>query len=101
MAPLTALLKGGPKKLSWTPGDEEAFEHHKKTFTKASVLKHPDLSRQFTMDVDTSDMGVGAILFRQFRDKPKFHPVTFFSRNTPGSTQPFVIFTDHKNLEYL
>lgn len=31
------------------------------------------------MEVDTSETGVGAILSQQFGEKPKLHPVGFFS----------------------
>lgn len=54
-------------------------EHFKNAFTMAPVLKHPDRSRQFTVEVDTSDVGVGAILSQQFRNKPKLHPMALFS----------------------
>ncbi|XP_060796361.1 legumain-like [Neoarius graeffei] len=90
--------------------------------TKAPILKHPDPAKPFTVEADASETGVGGILSQCFREKPKLHPVAFFSRKlTPakqnllviklateewrhrlkGATHPFIILTDHKNLEYL
>lgn len=79
MAPLTALLKGGPKKLSWNINAEEGFERLKDAFTTAPVLKHPDPSRQFTVEVDASNVGVGVNLSQWVENKPKLHPVAFFT----------------------
>lgn len=78
-APLTALLKGSAKKLSWNPNAEREFEHLKNAFVSAPVLKHMDPSRDFTVEVDPSDVGVGANLSQQFSDKPNLHPMAFFS----------------------
>lgn len=128
-APLTTFLKGNPRSLKWNRMTEEAFGHLKQVFTTALVLKHPDHSQPFIMEVDTSDVGVGAILSQCFGESPKHHPVVFFSKKlTPteqsydirdrellamklaleewrywleGATFPFTIFTDHKKLEYL
>lgn len=77
-APLTALLNGAPRKLSWNLLAEESFEYLKKAFTTVPVLKHPDPTKQLTEEGDASDVGFGAILSQHFRDKPKLHPVAFF-----------------------
>lgn len=76
------------------------------------------------MEVDASEVGVGAILSQHFGEKPKLDRVAFFSMKLPpteqnydvgnrellaikqalvtlGATFPFTIFTDHKNPEYL
>lgn len=44
------------------------------------ILKHPDPNRPFVVEVDASDTGVGAMLSQDFGQKPKMHPVAFFSR---------------------
>lgn len=97
--------------------------------TTAPVLKHPDPSHRFTVEVDSSDVEVGTVFSQWFGDGAKLHPVAFFSKTlTPternydmgdrelpviklalevwghwleGATFPFVILTNHKNLEYL
>lgn len=78
-APLTTLLKGNPRSLKWNRIAEEAFCHLKQVFTTMPVLKHPDPSRPFRVEVDASDVGVGAILSQSLGDKPKIHHMAFFS----------------------
>lgn len=106
-----------------------ALNQFKEAFTTAPIIKHSDPSKPFVVEVDASEAGVGAILSQWFGDKPKRHPVAFFSwKLSPaehnhdmgnrellavklaleewwhwleGATHSFVIFTDHKNLEYL
>lgn len=59
--------------------DDWAFERLKTAFTSAPVLQHPDPEKQFTVEVDESDQGVGAILSERTEAKLKLHPVAFFS----------------------
>ncbi|KAK3510633.1 hypothetical protein QTP70_011890 [Hemibagrus guttatus] len=40
--PLTSLLRGKPKKLSWTDQARTAFLQLKGRFTTAPILRHPD-----------------------------------------------------------
>lgn len=128
-APLSSLLKKGAKELVWTKGAEEAFVKLKEAFTTVLIVKHPNLEQQFIVEVKASDTGVGVILSQRFGEKPKMHPIGFFSKKlTPaernydvgdrellaikltleewqhwleGANQPFVVLTDHKSLEYL
>ncbi|KAI2652628.1 Transposon Tf2-8 polyprotein [Labeo rohita] len=127
--PLTSLLRGKPKQLIWNPAAHEAFQQLKTIFSTAPVLHHPDPERPFTVEVDASTIGVGAVLSQVVGDSSVLHPCAFFSRKlTPaeqnydirnrellaiklaleewrhwleGATHPFTIITDHKNLQYL
>lgn len=106
-----------------------AFTDLKVIFTTTPVLSHPDPTRQFTVEVDVSDSGVGVVLLQRSLTNRKLHPCAFFScclsraeRNydvgnrrllalvlafqewrhwLEGSVEPFVVWTDHKNLAYL
>ncbi len=128
-SPLTDLLKLKPKLLSWTPSATEAFNTLKETFITAPILVHPDPDKAFVVEVDASTTGVGAMLSQQQGTPAKLHPCAFFSRKLSpaernydignrellainlaleewrnwleGAQQPFVLLTDHKNLEYL
>lgn len=53
---LTSILKGGPRRLVWSPAVDEAFRL-KGCFTSASLLKHPDPTLFFVVQVDTSEVG--------------------------------------------
>lgn len=128
-SPLTSLLKGKPSKLRWTPDATNAFQNLKDRFTTAPILKHPDPSLPFVVEVDASDCGIGAVLSQRHGQPGKLFPCAFFSRKLTaaeknydvgnkellsmkaaieewrhwleGTIHPFQVITDHKNLEYI
>lgn len=71
--PLTQLLKKGVQ-FQWTPQAQEAFQLLKKTLVQAPVLRIPDFSKQFIIETDASDLGMGAVLMQEG------HPVSFLSK---------------------
>ncbi|KAI2652639.1 Transposon Tf2-9 polyprotein [Labeo rohita] len=128
-APLTSLLRGKPKTITWNPAAHEAFQQLKKIFSTAPLLHHPDPQRPFAVEVDASTTGVGAVLSQAVGESSLLHPCAYYSRKLSpaeqnydvcnrellaiklaleewhhwleGSTHPFTIITDHKNLQYL
>ena len=127
-APLHALTSSKVK-FSWTPEADQAFERLRVRFTTAPILTLPDPERQFIVEVDASDVGVGAVLSQISADDTKLHPCAYLScklspseRNydignqellaikvaleewrhwLEGAQQPFIVWMDHKNLEYV
>jgi len=127
-APLTALTSVKTC-FKWSGSAQGAFDLLKERFTSAPILVTPDVTRQFIVEVDASEVGVGAILSQRFQSDDKVHPCAYFShRLSPsernydvgnrellairlalgewrqwleGATVPFVVWTDHKNLEYI
>lgn len=97
--------------------------------SQTPVLVQPDPQKQFILEVDASDMGVGAVLSQRSGPNQTLHPCAFFSRRlTPsernydvgnrellaiktaleewrhwleGSVHSVLVWTDHKNLSYL
>ena len=61
MAPLTALTST-LRPFSWTPEAEDAFSALKSLFTPTPVLILPQPTRQFIVEVDALDVGIGAVL---------------------------------------
>ncbi|KAI2643052.1 Transposon Tf2-11 polyprotein [Labeo rohita] len=128
-APLTSLLRGKPKTICWNSSAHEAFRHLKKIFSTAPLLHHPDPELPFTVEVDASTTGAGAVLAQVVGDPPLLHPCAFYSRKLSpaeqnydvgnrellaiklaleewrhwleGSKHPLTIITDHKNLRYI
>ncbi|KAL0161345.1 hypothetical protein M9458_045070, partial [Cirrhinus mrigala] len=128
VAPLTALTKGGKTRIQWGPEAAEAFQDLKRRFTSAPILTIPDPERPFVVEVDASEVGIGAILSQRDGDG-KLHPCAFMSHRLSeaernyhvgdrellavklaleewrhwleGAEHPFQVLTDHKNLEYL
>ena len=107
---------------------ERAFLDLKRRFTTAPILVHPDPKAQFIVEVDASNVGVGAILSQRSAGDSKVHlcvythPLSLAKQNydignkelltvkltleewwqwLEGAQVPFQVWTDHKNLECL
>ncbi|KAI2648698.1 Transposon Tf2-9 polyprotein [Labeo rohita] len=77
-APLTALTS--PRMaFRWSDAAEAAFANLKRRFVSAPILVTPDPSRQFVVEVDASEVGVGAVLSQRSPSDDKMHPCAFFS----------------------
>ncbi|KAI2647543.1 Transposon Tf2-9 polyprotein [Labeo rohita] len=124
-SPLTALTSPRTT-FRWS---DAASAKLKSRFVSAPILVTPDPSRQFVVEVDASEVGVGAVLSQRSATDDKMHPCAFYShRLSPaesnydignrellavklaleewrhwleGSGVPFIVWTDHKNLEYI
>lgn len=127
-APLHALTSV-KSSIRWSPQAEMAFQRLKDSFTTAPVLTLPDPERHFVVEVDASDLGAGAVLSQYSSSDNILHPCAFLSRRfstaernysvgdrellaiklaleewrlwLEGTVQPFLVWTDHKNIEYL
>ncbi len=79
-APLTSLLKGGKPYLAWSTAASEAFQQLKQRFTSAPILHHPDPELEFTVEVDASNTGIGAVLSQRQGNSAKLYPCAYYSR---------------------
>ena len=123
--PLNNLTR---KETPWTWGKEEqtAFDTLKDRIMAEPVLRQPDLTKQFEIEVDSSGFARGAVLLQKGPDNKK-HPIAFYSQtlteaehNYPikdlefsaivyallnwraflaGSPHDIIIHTDHANLQ--
>ncbi len=128
-SPLTSLLKGRPKSLSWSSSSLEAFQQLQEAFQTAPILVHPNTDLPFVVEVDTSSTGVGAVLSQRQGDPTRLHPCAFYSKKLSpakqnydirnrellaiklaleewrhwleGANHRFEVITDHRNLDYL
>lgn len=63
-SPLTNLLKKATK-YNWTDSCHNAFNKIKSTLIESPVLSTPDFTKQFKLQVDASDVGMGGILTQE------------------------------------
>ncbi|KAI3375212.1 hypothetical protein L3Q82_021717 [Scortum barcoo] len=102
-APLTALTSPS-RPFVWSEEAEKAFNRLRTLFTTAPVLVQPDPAQQFVVEVDASDIGrpiTTSVIGSCWRSRYGAGGVAPLVRGAKGSTQPFVVWTDHKNLAYI
>ena len=113
---LTVLLQ--KKAFQWTEDAQVAFDKLKLAMSTTPVLALPNFEKQFTIETDACDTGIGAVLAQEG------HPVAFYSKALGVNNQklsiyekeflavmmavekwrsylvrgPFIIKTDHQSL---
>ncbi|XP_047485268.1 uncharacterized protein LOC125036565 [Penaeus chinensis] len=75
--PLTDLTSS-KRKFDWTLSCQEAFEKLKFLLCSKPILKGPDFSKPFVLQVDASDVAAGAVLL-QLADDDVLHPICYAS----------------------
>ena len=124
--PLNALMKKD-QTWAWTDEHQKAFDTLKARVTSEPILMHPELDKQFELEVDASGFAVGAVLLQKKNDG-KRHPVGYYSTTLnaaepnydiydlellaivkalkhwrpllAGSPHKIKVFSDHMNLKY-
>nr|CAI5867607.1 unnamed protein product [Callosobruchus analis] len=123
--PLLPLLKKN-KQWHWGNSEHQAFINIKKAFLKVTFLTHPDFTKRFYVQCDSSGYAVGASLFQMGQDGERGF-LAFASRTLRGPElrytvtekealsivfafkhwrsivlgQPLTVLTDHKALSFL
>ena len=92
-SPLTDLTKTGKKgepanPFVWTDEAQTSFLTLKQALLSAPLLRHPDLSKKFLIDVDACKDGVGAVLSQVFEDGQE-HPCAYFSKRYSEAEQKY------------
>ncbi len=125
VAPLSALTRGKKASFSWCPEAESAFRELKHRFNSAPILTVPNPDKLFVVEVDASDVGIGAVFSQRERITDFIHVHSFPNSNgeelprgdrellavklaleewrhwLEGAKHPFQVLPDHKNLEYI
>lgn len=126
-APLTDLTKKKlPDKVTWTKECERAFKTLKTALCQTPILRSPDFDKNFILQTDASDIGIGAVM-SQLDEEGQDYPLAYYSRKLLPREQkystvekeclaiklavehfkiyllgkPFTIHTDHRSLKWL
>jgi len=127
LAPLTDLTpKTAPSNVQWTELCERAFCKLKELLCIQPVLRSPDFSKEFIVQTDASDRGIGAVLSQRDEDGTD-RPIAYYSKKLLPREEryatiekeclaiklavqafrvyllgrPFRIHTDHRALQWL
>ncbi|XP_060569847.1 uncharacterized protein LOC132728257 [Ruditapes philippinarum] len=66
-APLTDLTKKGlPNRVRWGDEQERAFHTLKEQLTKSPILRLPDFSKEFILQCDALNAGIGSALLQRY-----------------------------------
>ena len=118
---MTETVRGDKKEFKWTHGADKSFEALKQKVAELPVLALPDFNKVFQVECDASGNTIGAVLSQECK------PVAFFSEKLNDAKRKysvydqdfyaivqalkkwrhylmpkqFVLYTDHKALQYL
>jgi len=88
-SPLSDLTKkSAPEKVVWSASCEEAFTSLKSALCSGPVLYNPDFRKDFVLQTDASERGIGAVL-SQTDEAGHDHPVAYFSRKLAPREQNY------------
>lgn len=94
VAPPLTRLTSTKLPFHWTPEAEAAFNKLKTLFTTTPVLIQADPTLPFVVEMDASDVGVGAVLSQRSGPSAKLQPCAFFSRRLSPAERNYDIDPD-------
>lgn len=87
-APLTDMTaKRAPNKVVWTERQEGAFRTLKQKISSYPVLYNPDFEKEFILQTDSSDRGIGAVLIQEVDGER--HPILYMSKKLLAREQAY------------
>ncbi|CAM4611079.1 unnamed protein product [Lepidochelys kempii] len=89
-SPLTDLVKArGPDMVKWTDAAEGAFTDLRTALCNDPVLTAPDFNREFILQTDASEVGLGAVLSQMVGEKE--HLILYLSRKLLPREQKYAV----------
>ena len=82
-------LTEAKQKFLWTAECEEAFNHLKGALTSAPILAYPQPDKDFILDTDASNEGVGAVLSQELDGQERV--IAYFSKSLSRSERNYCI----------
>ena len=78
-SPLTNLLRKGAE-FQWTPECETAFTTLKGELSSEPILQYPNYKKEFFLETDASNVGLGCVLSQKDDQTRKLRPISYASR---------------------
>ncbi|CAM5100675.1 unnamed protein product [Eretmochelys imbricata] len=89
-SPLTDVIKArGPDMVKWTDAEEKAFMDLQTALGSNPVLIAPDFNKEFILQTDASEVGLGAVLSQMVGDEE--HPILYLSRKLLPREQKYAV----------
>lgn len=88
IAPLTDLTSGKNTKIVWNEKAEKAFTEIKTKLSTEPVLASADFEKEFTLQTDASDIGIGGVL-TQKDDNNHEHVIAYYSKKLTKAEQKY------------
>lgn len=87
--PINALLRGRKKGqgIAWSEEADVAFNKIKTALVSSPVLASPDFTKEFTIQCDASDVGIGAVLTQEINGEE--HVIGYASRPLSNSERKY------------
>ena len=84
--PLIELTKKGkPNQVVWGQDEEMSFQQLKRSLCEKSILKLPDITKDFVLQTDASEHAMGAVLIQ--KHDGEYFPVAFASKKLQARRQ--------------
>ena len=77
------LKKGEPNQIKWDAESDESFQTLKTALTQKPILRLTNFEKQFVLQTDASDSGLGAVLLQEYDGVNM--PVTLYQPKTQRS----------------
>ena len=77
------LNKGEPNQIKWDAESNESFHTLKAALTQKPILRLRNFEKQFVLQTDASDSGLGAVLLQEYDGVNM--PVMYISRKLNGA----------------
>ncbi len=84
-----ATKKNAPNKVVWGEEQEVAYNMLKECLMKSPVLRLPDMSKDFVLRTDASDVGVGAVLMQDHEGE--LFPIAYASKKFLGREKNYSV----------
>ena len=94
--PIVELTRGKMKiysEVKWDQKHDKCLSLLKDKLSTAPFLKYPDFTKEFAIEMDASQVGLGAVLTQEYEIEGKkcFMPVSYASRSLKGAERQYSV----------